>query len=76
MAYRLSYWKYQTDASKPDNLDEVTPPRRIRRVSEIPLVIRPIPSECDVITLDRTDRQSPVSREIWVRPSRGRTVNT
>jgi hypothetical protein len=67
MAYRLTYWKYSYGPNRPDDLEEVIPARRIRNVKEMHLIMRPIPRECDVITLDRTDKQSPVSREVWKR---------
>jgi hypothetical protein len=70
MAYQLSYWKYAKGPDSPDDLNEVIKPRRLNKVSEIENVIRPIPSECDVITLERTDKQSVISREIWKRKRR------
>ena len=68
MAYQLSYWKYARGPEHPDDLNEVIKPRRLRRVIEIEFVIRPIPKECDVITLERTDKQSPMVTIIWTRP--------
>lgn len=67
MAYQLSYWR-KVDPFRPDDWDEVIKPRKIKRVSEIEDKLRPIPKECDIITLDRTDNQSPVSKVIWERP--------
>jgi len=67
MAYQLSYWQYATGPDKPDDLNEVIKPRRIKKVLEIEDVLRPIPKECDVILLERTDKRSLHSKEIWKR---------
>lgn len=67
MAYQLSYWTYSYGPHRPDDLEEVMPPRRIKRVKELPRILRPIPRECDVVTLDRTDGQSSMSQVVWAR---------
>lgn len=65
--YQLSYWKYACTRNNPDDLDEVMKPRRIKRVNEIDRLLRPIPKECDVVLLERTDKQSLHTKTIWTR---------
>jgi hypothetical protein len=64
MAYEVGYW--QPDGKGESQIRAT----RIKKVVEAAALAEPQnrPSGCVRVTLDRTDKQSPVTKDLWVKP--------
>lgn len=71
MAYELNYWEKNNYRGNPDDFDCLKTVR-IKSIEEVQSLSLPHnrPDNTNMITLDRTDRQSNVSRIIWKWPDR------
>lgn len=59
MAQRITFWRMN------GKCDEEIQTVRIKSKKDIPYVMAQLPLGTDVVTLDRTDRQSKICHEIW-----------
>lgn len=64
MAYQVSYW--ESDGKGESEIRAT----RIKKVAEAPALAESQnrPYGCVRVTLDRTDRQSPVTKDLWIKP--------
>lgn len=62
MAQQITFWKMEGKS------DVELKTIRIKTKRDIPEVMLKMPSDCDVATLDRSDKQSMITHEIWKSP--------
>jgi hypothetical protein len=62
MAYLMDFWKMEGKS------DVALKTIRLKRLANISEFIQTIPTECDLVTISRSDGQSPMCEEIWKSP--------
>lgn len=59
MAQQITFWKME------GNNDVELKTIRLKTKADIPEIMLLMPEDCDVATLDRTDKQSHIVHDIW-----------
>lgn len=59
MAQQITFWKMEGES------DVELATHRLKTKADITTVMTKMPLDCDVATLDRTDRQSHITHIIW-----------
>lgn len=65
MTYQVTYWA--ADGNGEAEIRHI----RIKKADDAKSLAEPQnrPSDCVRVTLDRTDKQSPVYRDLWIKPN-------